>query len=118
MTYNSRTLQLTLTSSNILSKTLRTPYYITNAQIHRDLKFLTAAEEIKKLATSHNKRLQSHTSLLITEITLNYISFNRQKRKSTMALLCDYEKNLGMVAPLGAFHTRLIKFLSFKCKYC
>lgn len=74
--------------SKMLRMIANAPWYITNCQLHRDLKVPMVKEEIKTKLTSYAKRMQHHPNLLATKLMdkSNRI-FKRIKRRAPQDLI-------------------------------
>lgn len=72
------------------SKTLRTmvnaPWYVTNAQIHRDLKIPFVKDEINAIITKYRDRIDSHPNELASSLMSPSKVFTRLKRKTPLQL--------------------------------
>lgn len=66
------------------NKVLRTivdaPYYIRNANLHRDLNIPTVEEEIKRYAQKHEDRLHNHVNIEMLQLLDQHDTKRRLKR--------------------------------------
>lgn len=68
--------------SKMLRIITNAPWFVTNQQLHHDLKIRTVQEEIKHSMTSYRHRLNNHPNTLATHLMGSDATFKRLKRKS------------------------------------
>lgn len=71
--------------SKVLRMLVDAPWYITNDQIHHDLRIPTVKEEIQSYAQKHARRLIAHPNLSASQLTK--LSTVRRKRKMPQDLV-------------------------------
>ena len=71
--------------SKILRIITNAPLYITNDQLHKDLRVPTVREEIKKIATSYHLRISHHVNPLMSR--LMHHNFSRLQRRAPQDLI-------------------------------
>ena len=50
----------------VVRRIVNAPFYVTNDQIHRDLKLTTIQEETSRAVSSYQFRIQNHTNPLVS----------------------------------------------------
>lgn len=73
--------------SKILRKITGAPWFVTNAQIHKDLQIHTIQQEIRKQLVSYQNRIQSHPNPFANNLMTNMNTFVRLRRKAPQDLL-------------------------------
>lgn len=82
------TLKIIQTYQNkVLREMVNAPWYIRNADIHRDLGIQTVKEEIKRFAKKHVERLHLHENAEILQLLENQDTFRRLKRTKPLELV-------------------------------
>ena len=72
--------------SNILRSITGAPWYIRNANIHKDLNILTVEEEIKKLCRKYLNKLSEHPNNLARQLLL-FGGHDRLRRRDTLSII-------------------------------
>lgn len=78
------TQQLTRKQNIILRQILQAPWYITNAQIHRETAMITLTEHIENISTKFYDKVKQHSNEEIRKATQNNIGSQKRKRPSDM----------------------------------
>ena len=73
--------------SKVVRRIINAPFYVTNDQIHRDLKLTTIQEEISRAVTSYQFRIQNHPNPLVSGLMNSDNRFHRLKRKKPQNLI-------------------------------
>lgn len=73
--------------SKILRMVANAPWYITNRQLHHDLKIPTIKEEITDKIKSYSNRLELHPNVLAKHLMQAKTTFKRIKRRAPQDLL-------------------------------
>ena len=66
--------------NKLLREIVNAPWYIRNADIHRDLRLDEVSEVRKKMAKKHTTRLETHINSEASKLAFNQISLRRLKR--------------------------------------
>lgn len=75
--------------NKVLRCIVRAPWYIRNADIHRDLKVPLVAEEVQRYAGKHATRLSGHQNVEVAHLISNVPQVRRLKRKKPVDLVQD-----------------------------
>ena len=68
------------------------PWYVRNADLHRDLRFEKVSEEILKLAAAHDVRLRRHINEQASSLVQSVGSERRLKRVRTNELVSQFQR--------------------------
>lgn len=72
--------------SNILRLITGAPWYVRNANIHKDLNFPTVLDEIKEYCRSYVAKLSDHPNILARQL-MNFEGHTRLRRRCTLNLI-------------------------------
>ena len=73
--------------NKVLRNVVNAPWYVRNNDIHRDLGIPMVKDEVKRLATKHQARLQEHVNAEIPQLLDNLHLVRRLKRKKPFELI-------------------------------
>ena len=73
--------------NKVLRGIVKAPWYVRNTDIHRDLQIDMVSDVVKKSATAHFGRLQSHVNPMMTNILDNDVARLRLKRTKPFSLV-------------------------------
>lgn len=71
--------------SKIMRLITKAPWYISNEQLHRDLKLPTVKEEIKSIASAYNQRVTNHQNPTVS--SMRHHTFSRLQRRAPSDLI-------------------------------
>jgi hypothetical protein len=73
--------------NKVLRNTVDAPWYVRNADLHRDLKMDTVTAEIRRYATKHEERLLHHANVEAIQLLDNSELLRRLKRTKPFELV-------------------------------
>lgn len=73
--------------SKVIRMITKAPWYVTNNQLHRDLKLPTIKDEIKSITASYKHRILIHPNHLVSGLMNQQRTFSRLKRRAPQDLI-------------------------------